>query len=137
MSSDAHALSSETFADEIFQTEASPTRRYPTELGALGGSIALWAALCAVAATEAGRLVGGILSSGAQLLAMPLAFLGYGNLAAVILMVSLGLAALTGLSYIAAGLIKPHLRPLAVRGVHFIGLIAALMLCLRSLPGAA
>jgi len=132
MSSDARPSS-----PEIFPAEAFPARSYPTELGAVGGAIALWAALCAVAVTDAGRLVGEILRFGAMMLSMPLAFLGFGNLAPVIITACLGLAGLIGLGYIAAGLVKPALRPLAVRGVHFIGFVAALMLCMRSLPGVA
>lgn len=131
MSSDAQPVSSENFAAETF-----PARSYPTELGALGGAIALWAALCAVAATDAGKLLGEILGFGATVFAMPLAFLGYGNLAPVIIAACLGLAGVIGLGYIAAGLAKPALRPLAVRGVHFIGFLAVLMLCMRGLPEA-
>jgi hypothetical protein len=124
MSSDAQPAQSQNF----------PARKFPTELGALGGVIALWAALCAVASTEAGHLVGSFIGFGASLLALPLALLGFGNLTAVIFAACIGLAGLTGLIYIAAGLIKPHLRPLTIRGVHFIGFIAALMLAVRSLP---
>ena len=129
MSSDAQPAFPENLPAETF-----PARSYPTELGALGGAIALWAALCAVAATDAGRLVGEILGFGAAMLSMPLAFLGFGNLAPVIIAACLGLAGLIGIGYIAAGLVKRDLRPLAVRGVHFIGFVAALMLCMRGLP---
>jgi predicted transporter len=119
-------------------SDAQPAqpRKFPTELGALGGAIALWAALCAVAATDAGRLVGEILGFGAAVFATPLAFLGFGNLTPVIITACLGLAGLIGIVYITAGLVKPNLRPLAVRGVHFIGFIAALMLAMRGLPTA-
>jgi hypothetical protein len=126
MSSDAQPSPSQDF----------PARNYPTELGALGGAIALWAALCAVAVTDAGRLIGEILGFGATIFAMPLAFLGFGNLAPAILIACLGLAGLIGIGYVAAGLVKPDLRPLAVRGVHFIGFVAALMLCMRGMPDA-
>ncbi|HEV7692805.1 MAG TPA: hypothetical protein VGO52_18350 [Hyphomonadaceae bacterium] len=131
MSSDAHPSSPENFPAEAF-----PARSYPTELGALGGAIALWAALCAVAATDAGRLVGEILGFGAAMFSMPLAFLGFGNLAPVIIATCLGLAGLIGVGYVAAGLWKPNLRPLAIRGVHFIGFVAALMLAMRGVTGA-
>src|SRR5262245_52482218 len=116
---------------------SSTTQTYPTELGALGGAIALWAALCAVAASEAGRLVGEILRLGSTLLAMPLAFLGFANLAPVIISAGLGLASLIGVGYVGAGLIKPALRPLTIRGVHFIGFTAAIMLAMRGLPFTA
>jgi hypothetical protein len=129
MSSDAQPAFPENLPVEAF-----PVRSYPTELGALGGAIALWAALCAVAVTDAGRLVGEILGFGAIVLSMPLAFLGFGNLAPVIIAACLGLAGLIGVGYVAAGLVKPAFRPLAIRGVHFIGFVAALMLCMRSLP---
>jgi hypothetical protein len=121
---------------ETFEAEPLSARSYPTELGALGGAIALWAALCAVAATDAGRLVGEILGFGAAMFSMPLAFLGYGNLAPVIITACLGLAGLIGVGYVAAGLWKPALRPLAIRGVHFIGFVAALMLAMRGMTGA-
>ena len=127
MSSDAQTTSPEIF----------PARTHPTELGALGAAIALWAALSAVAVTDAGKLIGEILGFGAAMLAMPLAFLGLGNLSLVIILACLGLAGLIGTGYVAAGIFKPALRPLAVRGVHFIGFTAALLLCMRGLPSMA
>lgn len=116
-------------------SDASPavSRNFPTELGALGGAIALWAALCAVAATEAGALVGSFIRFGAELLAMPLAFMGLSNLAPAIILSCVGLGTVIGVSYVVAGLWKPHLRPLTIRGIHFIGFIAALMLSLRGM----
>ena len=116
--------------------QTTSSRTYPTELGALGAAIALWAALCAVAATEAGRIVGELLGFGAAVLAMPLAFLGFNNLAPAVITACLGLAGLIGVGYVAAGLVRPNLRPLAVRGVHFIGFVAALLLCMRGLSSA-
>ena len=116
-------------------SDAQPavSRNFPTELGALGGAIALWAALCAVAATEAGALVGSFIGFGVAMVSMPLAIMGLGNLTPVIILSCIGLGAVIGIAYIAAAAWKPHLRPLAIRGVHFIGFIAALMLCMRDM----
>ena len=107
------------------------SRSFPTELGALGGAIALWAALCAVAATEAGALVGSFIGFGVALLSLPLVLMGIGAAMPTIIALCLGAGVLIGAVQVFMGLRKPGMQPLAIRGVHFIGCSAVLFLCLR------
>jgi hypothetical protein len=107
------------------------SRSFPTELGALGGAIALWAALCAVAATEAGALLGSFIGFGVALLSLPFVLMGQGAAMPVIIGACLGLGVLLGAVQVVMGLRRPDMQSQAIRGVHFIGCSAALFLCLR------
>src|SRR5688572_10356451 len=107
------------------------SRNFPTELGALGGAIALWAALCAVAATEASALVGSFIGFGVALLSLPLVLMGQGNATPTIIAVCLGAGVLIGAVQVFMGLRRPDMQSQAIRGVHFIGCSAVLFLCLR------
>ena len=96
----------------------------------------MWAALCAVAATQAGALVGDFIGFGVALLSIPLILIGAGGIMPVLIAACLGFAALIGAVHMFIGFRRPDMRPLAVRGVHFIGASAALFLCMRSLHHA-
>ena len=117
---------------QLIDPSAEP-RHYPSPIGPVGRAIALWAIICAVAATSAGGVVGYMLGFGVAMISTPLLLLGLPVSAIpTVLVGALCLIALSGAVQLVLGLRWEKLRLLAPGGVHLIGLSMAACLCLRA-----